>query len=65
MAKFNPIAFMQEVRQETAKVTWPSRKEVWITTLMVLIMVAFASIFFLLVDQVLSWVVRFVLGLGS
>ena len=65
MAKFNPITFMQEVRQEVAKVTWPSWKEVWITTLMVLIMVALASIFFLLVDQVLSHVVRFVLGVGS
>ena len=65
MAKFNPITFMQEVRQEVAKVTWPTRKEVWITTLMVLIMVALASIFFLLVDQALSFIVRFVLGLGS
>ena len=65
MAKFNPIAFIQEVRQETAKVTWPTRKEVWITTVMVLIMVALASIFFLLVDQTLSWIVRLVLGLGS
>ncbi|MGL4396842.1 MAG: preprotein translocase subunit SecE [Hyphomicrobium sp.] len=65
MAKFNPITFMQEVRQEVAKVTWPTRKEVWITTLMVLIMVALASIFFLLVDQTLSWIVRLVLGLGS
>ena len=64
MAKLNPIAFMQEVRQEVAKVTWPTRKEVWITTLMVLIMVALASIFFLLVDQSLSWIVRLVLGLG-
>ena len=65
MAKFNPIAFMQEVRQETAKVTWPTWKEVWVTTLMVLIMVALASIFFLFVDQTLSWIVRLVLGLGS
>jgi preprotein translocase subunit SecE len=65
MAKLNPIAFMQGVRQEVAKVHWPSRKEVWITTLMVLIMVAFASIFFLLVDQTLSRIVRLVLGLGS
>ncbi len=65
MAKFNPIAFMQEVRQEVAKVTWPTRKEVSITTLMVIIMVALASIFFLLVDQTLSWVVRLVLGVGS
>ncbi len=65
MAKFNPITFMQEVRQEVSKVTWPTWKEVWITTVMVLIMVALASIFFLLVDQALSFVVRFVLGLGS
>ncbi|HXE01595.1 MAG TPA: preprotein translocase subunit SecE [Hyphomicrobium sp.] len=65
MAKFNPITFIQEVRQETAKVTWPSWKEVWITTLMVLIMVAITSVFFLLVDQTLSYIVRFVLGVGS
>jgi preprotein translocase subunit SecE len=65
MAKFNPITFMQEVRQEVSKVTWPSWKEVWITTLMVLIMVALASAFFLLVDQALSHIVRLVLGVGS
>jgi len=65
MAKFNPIAFIQEVRQETAKVTWPTRKEVWITTVMVLIMVALASLFFLVVDQTLSWIVRLVLGMGA
>jgi preprotein translocase subunit SecE len=65
MAKFNPITFIQEVRQEVAKVTWPTWKEVWITTIMVLIMVTLAAIFFLLVDQVLSAVVRFLLGLGG
>jgi preprotein translocase subunit SecE len=65
MAKFNPITFMQEVRQEVSKVTWPSWKEVWVTTVMVLIMVALASIFFLLVDQALSHIVRLVLGVGS
>ncbi len=63
MAKFTPITFIQEVRQEAAKVTWPTWKEVWITTLMVLIMVALASVFFLVVDQTLSYAVRFVLGL--
>ena len=56
---------MQEVRHEVAKVTWPTWKEVWITTLMVLIMVALASLFFLAVDQALSYVMRIVLGLGS
>ncbi|MGQ0457893.1 MAG: preprotein translocase subunit SecE [Hyphomicrobium sp.] len=65
MAKFSPVTFIQEVRQEVSKVTWPTWKEVWITTVMVLIMVALASIFFLLVDQALSWIVRLVLGLGG
>jgi len=65
MTKFNPIAFMQEVRHEVAKVTWPTRKEVWVTTVMVIFMVALASIFFLLVDQALNWIVRLVLGFGT
>ena len=62
MAKYNPVEFIQEVRQETSKVTWPTWKEVWITTLMVLIMVAVASVFFLLTDQTLGWLVRLALG---
>ena len=62
MAKYNPIEFIQEVRQETAKVTWPTWKEVWITTLMVLVMVTLASMFFLVTDQILGWLVRLVLG---
>jgi preprotein translocase subunit SecE len=64
MAKLNPFEFIQEVRQEVSKVTWPTWKEVWITTLMVLIMVSVASAFFLVVDQVLGHVVNFVLRLG-
>ena len=64
MARYNPLQFLQEVRQEVAKVTWPSRKETWITSVAVLIMVALASLFFLLTDQVLGWLVSLVLGLG-
>jgi preprotein translocase subunit SecE len=64
MAKYNPFEFIQEVRQEVSKVTWPSRKEVWITTIAVLVMVTLASIFFLLTDQMLGWLVSLVLGLG-
>ncbi len=60
-----PAEFLKEVRQETNKVTWPSRKETMITTAMVFLMVIFASIFFLIVDQVLSLGVRTVLGLGG
>ena len=63
MAK-NPFEFIQEVRQEVSKVTWPTWKEVWITTVMVMIMVTLAAIFFLLADQVLGAFIRFLLSLG-
>jgi preprotein translocase subunit SecE len=61
----SPFKFLQEVREETNKVTWPSRKETMITTGMVFVMVALASIFFLLADQVLRVAVTFVLGIGG
>ena len=64
MTRYNPFEFAQEVRQEVSKVTWPSRKEVWITTIAVLIMVTVTSLFFLLADQLLGWFVSIVLGLG-
>ena len=64
MAKTNPMQFLQQVRSEVGKVTWPTRRETVITTIMVFIMVAFASVFFLLVDQVLSWGIGFILGIG-
>ena len=62
MAKTNPFEFLQQVRAETNKVTWPSRKETMITTVMVLIMVTLASIFFLIADQILSTGVKLILG---
>ncbi len=65
MAKINPGQFVREVRQEVSKVTWPTRKETTISTGMVFLMVFLAAIFFFLVDQVLSWVVRLILGLGG
>ena len=55
MAKTNPVEFVQEVREETRKITWPTRKEIVISTIMVLIMVAAASVFFLAVDAILKW----------
>ena len=65
MAKTNPLEFYRQVRQEVAKVTWPSRKETGITTAMVIVFVIIMAIFFLLVDQVASFLVRQVLGLGG
>ena len=62
MAKFNPGKFLQEVRAETQKVTWPTRRETMITTLMVFIMSALAAIFFLVADQVIRIAVTTVLS---
>ncbi len=65
MAKTNPFEFLQQVRAEGSKVTWPTRKETMITTAMVFVMAVLASIFFLVVDQVMRWGVSLILGLGS
>ncbi len=64
MAKTNPFEFIQQVRAETAKVTWPTRNETIVTTIMVLIMAVLTATFFFFADQVLSWGVGLVLGLG-
>ena len=65
MAKVSPFKFLQEVRAEAQKVTWPTRKETTVTTIMVFIMVVIASIFFLLADQVMRFIVSFLLGINS
>jgi preprotein translocase subunit SecE len=65
MAKINPFKFMQEVRAEAQKVTWPTRRETAITTAMVFVMVAVASVFFLVADQIMRLVVTFLLGIGG
>ncbi len=65
MAKINPGQFVREVRQEVSKVTWPSRKETTITTGMVFLMVVLSALFFFLVDQILAFGVRQLLGLGG
>ena len=65
MAKVNFFKFMQEVRDETQKVTWPTRRETAITTAMVFMMVAVASVFFLVADQFIRLLVTTVLGLAS
>ena len=61
----NPAKFFREVRQETSKVTWPSRRETVQTTVMVFIMVALVAVFFMIVDWLLGSVVQAILGLGS
>jgi preprotein translocase subunit SecE len=63
MAGVNPLKFLQEVRTEVGKVTWPSRNETMISTVMVLVFVALASIFFLAADQIISWLVQLMLSI--
>ncbi len=60
----NPFEFLQQVRSEASKVVWPTRRETLITTGMVMLMVVFASVFFLVVDEVLRVVVSLALGIG-
>ena len=65
MDKPNPLEFLRQVRQEVARVTWPSRKETTVTTAMVFAMVIVAALFFFLIDQVLGHGVRLLLGIGA
>jgi len=65
MAKTTPAQFVQEVRREGAKVTWPSRKETGISTAMVFVFVIISALFFMFIDWLLQMGVRAVLGVGG
>ncbi len=65
MAKTSPGEFVRQVRQETRKVSWPTRRETMITTVMVFILTALLSVFFLGVDWVLASIVQLLLSLGQ
>jgi len=62
MARTSPLEFYRQVRQEVARVTWPTRKETGVTTAMVFAMVILSAIFFFVVDQIFSHAVRLILG---
>ena len=61
----NPFTFLQQVRAETAKVTWPSRRETMISTAMVVVMAFVAALFFFLADMMMGYGVELILGLGK
>jgi preprotein translocase subunit SecE len=65
MAKISPFKFLQEVRAEADKVTWPTRRETMITTAMVFVMVAVASVLFLVADQIIRLFITFILGVAG
>jgi preprotein translocase subunit SecE len=64
MARTSPFEFLQQVRSEAAKVTWPGRQETLVTTAMVVLMAVVASGFFLISDQIISRVIGYILSLG-
>ena len=63
MATTNPLQFLQQVRAEVAKVVWPTRREVLLTTIMVVAMAALTAVFFALVDLGIQTGLETVLGL--
>jgi len=65
MAKLSPFKFLQEVRAEADKVTWPTRRETTVTTIMVFVMVAVSSVLFLVADQIIRLVITFILGIAG
>ncbi len=65
MTKTNPAQFVRQVRQEINRITWASRRETMFASLSVFVMALIASIFFLLVDLMLSNVVQYLLSFGG
>ena len=65
MADLNPAKFVRETRAEIGKVTWPTRKETMVSTLMVLILALVAALFFMGVDGLFAWGIREILGLAK
>lgn len=65
MAKPSPAQFVREVRQELSKVTWPSRRELTVTTISVFAMAALMALFFFFVDQIIAWLIGLILGIGG
>ena len=65
MAKTNPAQFVRQVRQEINRITWASKRETMFASLSVFVMALIASVFFLLVDLLLSNVVQYLLSFGG
>lgn len=65
MAKTSPVEFINQVKAETAKVVWPTRKETVMTAVMVVIMTSLLAIFFLGIDSIFDALVKFLLSLAD
>lgn len=62
--KTNIISFLQQVKSEATKITWPTKRETVTTSIMVFIMITFFAIFFFFVDQILGFGIKLILGMG-
>jgi preprotein translocase subunit SecE len=60
--KFNPAKYLREVRQEVSKVTWPSKKETFTTSGIVLVVISIAAVILMLFDQFFAFIVKIILG---
>ena len=60
--KVNPAKYLREVRQEVSKVTWPSKKETFTTSGIVLVVISIAAVILMLLDQFFAFIVRVILG---
>ncbi len=65
MVKTSPVQFFRQVAQEVSKVTWPTKKETWLTSVMVVTLVFIAAMFFFFVDMGLGYAVKLILGFGG
>ena len=65
MARTSPAEFLRQVRQEVSRVTWPTRKELTVTTAMVFVMAFVVAVFFFFIDEALAFAVKLVLGFGG
>jgi preprotein translocase subunit SecE len=60
----NPLRFLQEVKQEAFKVTWPTKKDTVTGSLMVFVLASLAAVFFLLLDQILKFLLNLILTIN-
>jgi len=63
--KISPALFVRQVRQELSKVTWPTRRDTLISSMVVIVLIIVFSLFFLLTDQVLSFSIKKIISFGA
>ena len=63
--KTNPAQFVRQIRQELSKVTWPDKKDTFLSSVIVIVLIMVFSIFFLLTDQLWSFVIKKIIQIGA